>query len=54
MDKTLNELKIAEEVFKKVNGDVTRLNEELKNEQHHHDHLERQKRALDTQLKVFK
>ncbi|CAK5015482.1 unnamed protein product [Meloidogyne enterolobii] len=51
LDKTLNELKIAEEVFKKVNADLTRLNEELKNEQHHHDHLERQKRLLDSQLK---
>lgn len=52
LDKTLNELKQAEESSKKVAADVARLQEELRNEQHHNDHVERQKRGLDAQLKV--
>uniref|UniRef100_A0A183CGP0 Paramyosin n=1 Tax=Globodera pallida TaxID=36090 RepID=A0A183CGP0_GLOPA len=51
LDKTLNELKMAEESSKKVGADVARLQEELRNEQHHNDHVERQKRGLDAQLK---
>ncbi|KAL3117013.1 hypothetical protein niasHT_002972 [Heterodera trifolii] len=51
LDKTLNELKMAEESSKKVSADVTRLQEEYRNEQHHNDHVERQKRGLDGQLK---
>ena len=53
LDKTLNELKMAEESAKKVTADVARLGEELRNEQHHHDHLERQKRGLESALKAF-
>lgn len=49
----MSELKVAEEASKKVTGDVARLTEELRNEQHHHDHLERQKRGLESQLNVL-
>ena len=52
LDKALNELKMAEESAKKVASDVVRLQEEYRNEQQHNDHVERQKRGLDAQLKV--
>ncbi|KAI6242732.1 hypothetical protein M3Y99_00179500 [Aphelenchoides fujianensis] len=43
LDKALSDLKHTEEAFKKVNGDVTRLTEELRQEQAHAEHELHQK-----------
>jgi myosin protein heavy chain len=45
-------LKHTEETFKKVNGDVTRLTEELRQEQAHSEHVDRLRKGLELQIKV--
>lgn len=52
LDKALNDLKQTEETFKKVNSDVTRLSEELRQEQQHFDHVDRIRKGLELQVKV--
>ena len=52
LDKSLSDLKHAEEAFKKVNGDVARLTEELRQEQTHSEHVDRIKKGLELQIKV--
>jgi myosin protein heavy chain len=51
LDKALSDLKHTEESFKKINGDVTRLTEELRQEQAHYDHLDRLRKGLELQIK---
>lgn len=52
LDKALSDLKHTEETFKKVNADVTRLTEELRQEQTHSEHVDRLKKGLELQIKV--
>jgi myosin protein heavy chain len=44
-------LKHTEETFKKVNADVTRLTEELRQEQAHSEHVDRLRKGLELQIK---
>jgi myosin protein heavy chain len=51
LDKALSDLKHTEETFKKVNGDVTRLTEELRQEQAHSEHVDRLRKGLELQIR---
>jgi myosin heavy chain 6/7 len=51
LDKALSELKNAEEHFKKVTNDVTRLSEELHQEQQHYEHVDRLRKGLEVQMR---
>jgi myosin heavy chain 6/7 len=51
LDKAINDLKTAEENYKKINGDVQRLTEELTQEQAHFDHLERLRRGFEQNIR---
>jgi myosin heavy chain 6/7 len=51
LDKAINDLKTAEENYKKINGDVQRLTEELTQEQSHFDHLERLRRGFEQNIR---
>uniref|UniRef100_A0A7E4V522 Myosin head n=1 Tax=Panagrellus redivivus TaxID=6233 RepID=A0A7E4V522_PANRE len=51
LDKAIVDLKNAEENYKKINGDVQRLTEELTQEQAHYDHLERLRRGHEQAIR---
>uniref|UniRef100_A0A914D206 Myosin tail domain-containing protein n=1 Tax=Acrobeloides nanus TaxID=290746 RepID=A0A914D206_9BILA len=51
LDKALSELKNAEEHFKKVTNDVTRLSEEHHQEQQHYEHVDRLRKGLEVQMR---
>lgn len=52
LDEALNELKNTDEQCKKAMMDAARLAEELQAEQEHSQNLERQRKGLESQMKV--
>ncbi len=48
----IGELKQVEESYKKVSGDLTRLAEELRQEQQHREHVDRLRKGHELQVKV--
>lgn len=52
VNRNIGELKQVEESFKKVSGDLTRLAEELRQEQQHREHVDRLRKGHELQVKV--
>lgn len=48
----LGELKHAEEHYKKINCDVMRLSDELRQEEQHHEYVEKLRQGYDREIKV--
>lgn len=53
LDESLTELKNSEELGKKAMADAARLAEELRQEQEHSMHIERLRKGLEQQIKVY-